>query len=420
MRRALLLLCGVTVFVTVSCQQRDSVWFSGDFSTAAATAADRGTLVMLEFYTDWCSWCKRMEKDTFSAAGVRQTLQELVPIRLDAEKEGEGLADRYGVDSYPTFVFTDPDGDEVDRIVGYLPPEEFVTAMNRIRTGDTFVSCLSRLSEDPSDMEAIVRAVVGLLERSDPDGAIARIKAFHRSTPDHDHGLCVQLMFRARTALQARTYAQVAKLYRKGWDTSLDAPNTDGTMHLHALLAEDVTNETHDVLAARLREARHADAGDLLSTVSVDDMPEEELWDIGGFAYSNGHYEVAASAYARWYSERGDGADATTLNIVAWQLYLSGRSLETAVEIARRAWDEDPNADIADTLARLLYVTGEVAEAIALQRRAVQTAPDDDVESFREVLRQMEAGEELGDRPPFEYYPGIPAAPITTSQGTII
>ena len=84
------------------------------------------------------------------------------------------------------------------------------------------------------------------------------------------------------------------------------------------------------------------------------------------------------------------------------------------------AWDEDPSAHIADTLARLLYVTGEAGEAIALQRRAVQTAPDDEVESYREVLRQMEAGEELGDRPPFEYYPGVPAAPVTTSQGTII
>jgi hypothetical protein len=101
-------------------------------------------------------------------------------------------------------------------------------------------------------------------------------------------------------------------------------------------------------------------------------------------------------------------------------MYQAGRSLETAVRMARRAWDEDPSAPIADTLARLLYVTGEVGEAIALQRRAVQTAPDDEVESYREVLRQMEAGEELGDRPPFEYYPGVPVAPVTTSQGTMI
>jgi thioredoxin-related protein len=420
MRRGLVLLCGVALVVVAACQQQESIWFEGDFGAAAAVAANRGTLVMLEFHTEWCTWCKRMDKDTFNTADVKRTLRELVPIRLDAEKGGEQLADRYGVDSFPTVVFTDPDGDEIDRIVGYLPPEEFIAATDRIRAGDTFVSCLTRLSEDPSDVEAIVRAVVGLLERSDPDGAIARIKAFHTSSTDHDHGLCVQLMFRARSALQTRTYARVAKLYRKGWDPGFEAPNSDGTAHLHALLATDAGTETLDALALRLRQARFADAGELLSTVSVEDVPAEELWDIGTFAFANGHYEIAAAAYGRWYDERGKDSDPDTLNIVAWQLYLSRQSLDTAVQIARRAVDGEPSAHIVDTLARLLYLTGEVNEAIDVQRRALAKASEDEAESYREVLGLMESGEDLTDRPGFEYFPGTPGPPVATSGGGTI
>ena len=61
MRRAPALVVVIAAVIAVSCQQRDSLWFKGDLGSAAAAAKERDSLLMLEFYTDWCSWCRRLE-----------------------------------------------------------------------------------------------------------------------------------------------------------------------------------------------------------------------------------------------------------------------------------------------------------------------------------------------------------------------
>jgi tetratricopeptide (TPR) repeat protein len=227
-------------------------------------------------------------------------------------------------------------------------------------------------------------------------------------------------MFKARAALQGRVYGWAAKLYRKGWDGSLRAPETDGTKHLHLLLDEDFLGLDPLEQADLLRRARYEDAGELLELVSLENTPVDELWAIGDFAYHNGHYDTAAVAYEKWFDARGEIADADILNAAAWQLYLARRSTDAAVEIARRSWETDQSADVADTLARLLYITGEVEEALELQRRAIDMASDAAAAAFREVLKLMEAGRELGDRPSFESFPQGPQEARSATNTTVI
>jgi thioredoxin-related protein len=166
MKRSLALLLAALALIPAACGLRDDFWFDGDFSAATTQAKQSGSLVMLVFETDWCTWCDRMEREVFTDPNVRSALQGLVVLKLDAEGDGERLAARYGVDSYPTIVFVNGDGEEVDRILGYLPPGEFVTESRRIRGGGTVQARLGRLSASPPDAEATAAAVAGLLERS--------------------------------------------------------------------------------------------------------------------------------------------------------------------------------------------------------------------------------------------------------------
>ena len=133
MKRTLALLLAALALITAACGQRDELWFDGDFSAATTQAKQSGAPVMLVFETDWCTWCDRMEREVFTDPGVRSALQGFVVLKLDAEGDGERLAARYRVDSYPTIVFVNGDGEEFDRILGYLPPGEFVTESRRIR-----------------------------------------------------------------------------------------------------------------------------------------------------------------------------------------------------------------------------------------------------------------------------------------------
>ena len=80
----------------------------------------------------------------------------------------------------------------------------------------------------------------------------------------------------------------------------------------------------------------------------------------------------------------------------------------------------DPSADIADTLARLLYVTGEHESAMDLERFAAEGANEIDAAFFNEGLKRMEAGQDLGDRPAFDGYPGERIEQLASGSRSII
>ena len=57
-------------------------------------------------------------------------------MKIDAEKgEGIDLAKQYGVRGFPTIIFANDKGIEVDRIIGYRPPESFLKELKRIYSG---------------------------------------------------------------------------------------------------------------------------------------------------------------------------------------------------------------------------------------------------------------------------------------------
>jgi thiol-disulfide isomerase/thioredoxin len=404
MRRSTAVLALVTALVGVGCQ--DNVWFPGDFEAAKATAEARGTLIMMDFYTDWCMWCRRLETDTFSDAAVRTELQGLVPLRLDAEGNGEELAARYQVSSFPTIVFTDSDGDEVERIAGFLPPDKFADEVRRIRSGDTFVAWLEKLEQDPGNPEALRRAVTGLLERSDPEGAIARIRVFYDAAGDSGLDLGEGLLLKARIELHQRHYALAAKLFHKGWTRQVEIDGVESGANLKALLEEGIGDLDPVEQARRLREARRADAARILEELADREDAVEDPLRVASFAYSSGLAREAASLYNRWYSSNRETADPGTLNGVAWNLYLAGESLDQALTMARQAYAADSSPSVADTLARLLYVTGSVNEAIAIQTEAAAQASGEEAAEYRTAVELMTAGEPLGDQPAFAVYPG--------------
>ena len=93
MRRVLVLFMAVTVVGMAGCHQDTSkTWFKGDLEAARAEADRRDTVIMIEFYADWCNWCRRLEADTFAAPAVRRELEQIVSLRRDAEKDGAELA----------------------------------------------------------------------------------------------------------------------------------------------------------------------------------------------------------------------------------------------------------------------------------------------------------------------------------------
>ncbi len=328
---------------------------------------------------------------------------KLKPKKNPKDKE---IYDRYDVHGYPTMIFVDAEGQELDRLGDFMPAEEFLKQLQRIQSGDTFASRSERLAQNPGDPELLKMVVDVLLLKFDFAGAYTRIDAFqasdHGLSPDPSGPLLLNVMAFEHEVL----YRLAARRYRDEWEEVPDVSASRSTPALAAMLSESPAALDRQEQARRLREARHEDAGQLVAMLPEGELDREILRDAGGFAFDNGHYDSAADLYRRWRESSGDDQDPDQLNGVAWNLYLCRKDLDGAVEMARAAYALRVTPGIADTLGQLLYVTGAHDEAIAIETRAADESEGEEAEEYRKIVEQMKAGEELDAHPSFEDYPG--------------
>ena len=108
---------------------------------ARQAAADGGKrFVLVDFYTVWCGPCKKLDETTWKDQGVRDWLsKEAVCLKVDAEKD-EPLAAKYRINVYPTLLLLRPDGNEIDRLVGYRDAKTFLADAREALAGNDSLS----------------------------------------------------------------------------------------------------------------------------------------------------------------------------------------------------------------------------------------------------------------------------------------
>ena len=112
-----------------------------------AAAAGGSKPVIVDVYTDWCGWCKRMDKDVYSRPEVSDYLnQHFVMVRLNAEgadrvtyaghtMTARALAGGFEVTGYPTMIFLKADGTHMVNVPGYIPADRFLKLVRYIGDG---------------------------------------------------------------------------------------------------------------------------------------------------------------------------------------------------------------------------------------------------------------------------------------------
>ena len=102
----------------------DPLWRT-DFAQALKEAADRGTLVVIDFYANWCLPCKEMDRTTFADAQVRMALENVVPLKINVD-ENRQVAKRYGITAVPTTAVVNPSGQLQFMQAGYLDTVQYL------------------------------------------------------------------------------------------------------------------------------------------------------------------------------------------------------------------------------------------------------------------------------------------------------
>jgi len=125
--------------------------------------------VMLDVVASWCGPCKIMDKTTFSDPLVVEWAKKtVIPARVDAEKgEGRSISARYQAFSFPTVLFLDGNGNEMDRLVGGYQAGDFRRGADAVLSGRTpLLESVARLKSSWNADEAL-SAANALAQRRD-------------------------------------------------------------------------------------------------------------------------------------------------------------------------------------------------------------------------------------------------------------
>lgn len=87
-------------------------------------------LVIIDFFANWCGPCKMMSPVFDEVSDEQKFEGKLKFMKLDTDKYPE-LAQNFQIQGIPAFIITKK-GEEVDRIVGALPKEEFEKRIEEI------------------------------------------------------------------------------------------------------------------------------------------------------------------------------------------------------------------------------------------------------------------------------------------------
>lgn len=139
----------ILVFIaafTFMLPRADAITWKYNLQDALKAAKSQGKPVMIDFYTDWCDWCKKLDSDTYSDPKVNAASAKFICVKINADKE-PAITGKYGVSGYPTIIFLDSNGSVLQKIPGFLPPAGFLQNMNKILS--TMPKPTAKIDEKP-------------------------------------------------------------------------------------------------------------------------------------------------------------------------------------------------------------------------------------------------------------------------------
>ncbi|MFN2422657.1 MAG: thioredoxin family protein [Cryomorphaceae bacterium] len=103
------------------------------FETLIERAQEEDKLVMVDAYTEWCGWCKVMDRETFADSETGAYINErFLGKKMDMETGfGMSMAMKHRVSQYPQYLFFDGEGYLLARLSGFMKPEAFVGAVEK-------------------------------------------------------------------------------------------------------------------------------------------------------------------------------------------------------------------------------------------------------------------------------------------------
>lgn len=348
------------------------IFAENSFAELLTQAQEEDKLIFIDAYTTWCGPCKLMAKKVFTQARVAAIYNErFINAKFDMERgEGPGLANRYSVVAYPTYLFVNGDGELVHKGLGYIPADNFLEladvavsdesmgAMNeRYAAGDrdpAFVGSYLKLLNDSYEEER-ANTVLGKYLDSQEDWSKPEIVEMIVASPGQvGDKRAIYLVEHAAAAEKVVGSARFMGALQQTFVNGYMIENGKRGM----VLPDDLTD--YYAKHAPSLKGRLLDHYRLYFYERLGNMEE---------------YLPAAMAYYTTYPSD----DFAELNSLAWTFFENAEEeaqLEQALAWARRSVELNSYYPNLDTLAWLYHKLGQQKQAEATAQKAIEAAKE--------------------------------------------
>jgi len=348
--RIMTTLASILLVTMVASVSADVSWTQDDWDTVLKRAKAENKYIYIDFFTTWCGPCKEMDKTTYVDDRVVEFSKTIIPVKFDAEKgKGKELAEKYRISFYPSQIVIDPDGEEVDRFLGMLGPEDFMTTIVGYTKGvGTWREMEKQLVEAPNDMELLLNVGKKHVAAVRDKKAIEYLERYLALDPNDENGNRADILYElGELSYMSKNYPDSKRLYQQ-------------------LLDENKDGEWHEAALHRLPYTLH----------------------------KMGETEGAIETYLKFVAL--DPEDPKKLNDFAWFCAQRKVGLDEALPIALKGVElsgRDPG--VLDTLAELYFARGEYDNAIKIGKEALASDPED--QYFNDQIKKFEKAKEEAD-----------------------
>ena len=112
----------------------DGLYFCNDFEYAFKEAKAHNRNVMIIFDGAACIYCEYLKEGTLTDPSVQKEINENNILLITESSESPELFQELDIYGTPTTVILDQDGNELGRIDGYEPPEEYLRDLKEINS----------------------------------------------------------------------------------------------------------------------------------------------------------------------------------------------------------------------------------------------------------------------------------------------
>ncbi|WP_164121916.1 thioredoxin family protein [Sphingobacterium sp. xlx-130] len=411
MRKTLVILL-IFPFFAVGQQKGINFETSSSWEQVKAKASRDGKHIFVDCFTTWCGPCIWMTENVFPKEEVGTFFNaNFVNLKLQMDKtdkdseevrswydEAIRFAKDYEVRVYPTFLIFSPDGELVHRMIGGAEAEAFIARVKEGLNPQTqYFTLVKRFEDSPNDPIIAKKMIVAAQSAHDEVIASKATEAYLSSVGVE--GLLIgdnlDLILRGTTSSTSTSFL-IIKDNKVQVDQLLE--EKDKPFNSNYILSSILTSELV-IPQLKASEANAIDFDKLQAEIEKKhpyvDMTSSIARAKAQYFRGKKNWVEFTNAVDQFVRAGGKHLSPQELNSFALSIFENSNDsacIRSALVWSEKTLESGDNPGFLSTYANLLYKTGDKANAIKWQEKAVAIASVGEKENFKNTLDKMKSG----------------------------